>query len=166
MHGMYSEVLQSQKKEGGTMKIKSKYFDEIQINPEKILTFPKGIPAFENLREFVLIDLPENNAFTCLQSIDQEQIAFLMITPWDFFPDYDIKIPDQELEEIGIDKKHQVKIYNIATIPEDPKDTTVNLLAPIIINADNRQAKQMVLNTSNYHTKHPLLSEQVEVDSC
>ena len=162
---MRSESLQL-KKEGETMKIQTKYFDQIQINPENILTFPKGIPAFENLKKFILIDLPDNNAFTCLQSIEQQETAFLIINPWDFFSDYDITISDEELEEIGIDKKQQVKVYNIATIPEDPKDITINLVGPIIINTENKQAKQIVLTTTNYHTKHPILSERIEVDPC
>lgn len=142
------------------MQINTKYFGQIEIKEENILTFPKGLPAFEDLRKFILLVLPDNNAFTCLQSIENEEIAFLMINPWDFFPEYDVKIPDEELEEIDITKEEQVKVYNIATIPKDPQNITINLVGPIIINRDTNQAKQIVLTTSNYHTKHPILSER------
>lgn len=142
------------------MQIQTKYFDQIEINHKNILTFPKGIPAFENLKEFILIDLPDNSAFTCLQSIEEQEIAFLMVNPWDFFPDYDIKISDEELKDIGIQKKEQVKVYNIATIPKEAKNITINLIGPIIINQENNQAEQIILNTPIYHTKHPILQER------
>jgi flagellar assembly factor FliW len=142
------------------MQINTKYFGQIEIKEENILTFPKGLPAFEDLRKFILLVLPDNNAFTCLQSIGNEEIAFLMINPWDFFPEYDVKIPDEELEEIDITKEEQVKVYNIVTIPKDPQNITINLVGPIIINRDTNQAKQIILTTSSYHTKHPILPER------
>ena len=64
------------------------------------------------------------------------------------------------MEELAIEKQEQVQVYNIITIPHDPKDMTANLMAPIVINTINRRGKQIVLYESEYGTKHPLLRKE------
>lgn len=144
------------------MKIHTKYFGMVEINPAKMITFSKGIPSFETVKEYTILDLSDNNTFHCLQSIKHPEIAFFLITPWDFFPDYDINISQEDLEDLNITKIEQVAIYNIVTIPQDPKKITANLLGPIVINRETLQAKQVILSQENYHTKHLLISEERE----
>ena len=69
-------------------------------------------------------------------------------------------ITEEDLEELSIKKQEEVQVYNIVTIPHDPKEMTVNLMAPIIINTSNLRGKQIVLNESEYGTKHPLLKKE------
>ena len=145
------------------MIINTKYLGKIQINPEKILSFPQGIPAFENQKEFVLIHLPDNPIFQCLQSTQDPEVAFLIISPWDFFPDYDIHIPQEELEGLDIQVPKQIGLYNIVTIPQDPNQMTANLMGPIVINLDTLKAKQVILHQENYHTKHLLFTKKEKV---
>lgn len=145
------------------MIINTKYFGEIEIDESKKITFAKGLPAFEEIKEYVLIDLPDNPVFHCLQSTKQSEVAFLVIQPWDFFHDYDIDIPQEDLEELEINKKEQVLIYNILTIPKDINNMTANLLGPIVINIENLKGKQVILPQEDYHTKHPLIEIKEEV---
>ena len=83
-----------------------------------------------------------------------------MIRPWDFFPDYDFVIPDQDLEELGITSHKQVLIYNIVTIPEDFRKMTANLMAPIVINSENLKGRQVILQKGNYQIRHPFYREK------
>lgn len=139
------------------MIINTKYLGQIEIDDKKIITFPTGLPAFEKIKEYILLNLPENDTFFCLQSIQQPEIAFLLIHPWDFFPQYDIDIPQEDLEEINITQRQQVLLYNIVTIPDDSQKITANLMGPILINNENKLGKQVILHQENYHTKHPLI---------
>lgn len=143
------------------MLIETKYFGKIEIDENKIITFPKGLPAFEDSKEFSLLTLPENNLYFCLQSIEHPEVAFFLIHPWDFFSEYDIHIPHDDLEELSIENKGQVQVYNIITIPQNPDNISANLLGPIVINRDVMKAKQIILHESEYHTKHPLLRREV-----
>ncbi len=145
------------------MVINTKYFGETEIDDSRIISFPNGLPAFEEIKEFVLLDLPGNSCFHCLQSIRHPEIAFLLIRPWSFFNDYDIELPRSELEELGITKQEQVAVYNIVTIPADAKKMTANLLGPIVINNETLVAKQVILHDSGYSTKHLLFPEREAV---
>ncbi len=144
------------------MVLQTKFFGEIEIEKEKLISFPQGLPGFDNLKEFAIINLPDDSPFFCLQSVDSPEIAFLLIKPWDFFTDYDINIPDEDLAEIKVKRPEQVLVYNILTIPEQIDKMTANLLGPIIINREDLIGKQVILNDSKYTTKH-LLFKQREV---
>lgn len=143
------------------MEINTKYLGKVNIQESQIINFPKGILGFEDHREFVLLDIEGNPLFKFLQDIKYEQIGFVLINPWKFFKDYDIDLPDDKLENININPKenNDMGIYNIVTLSKSLKNSTANLLAPIVINLEDKKGKQFVLNNSLYTTKHPLVPE-------
>ena len=145
------------------MHINTKYLGEIEISQEQILSFPYGLLGFEDNKEFVLLDVPGNDHFKFLQEINTSYISFLLINPWDFFKEYDMEIPDEELEKMGIDPTgdNHMGIYNIVTLGEILHDSTSNLLAPIVINQVDKKGKQFILNDTQYTTKHKLFSEEI-----
>lgn len=140
------------------MQIKTKYLGQIQINKEEIISFPKGLLGFEDHKEFVILGIEGNSHFKFLQDIHHEYISFLIINPWDFFQDYDIELPDDKLKNIGIceEKKTQISIYSIVTMGQSLQESTCNLLAPIVINLENKEGKQFILENSPYETRHKL----------
>lgn len=143
------------------MKIETKYLGEIEINEEDIIVFPNGLLGFESSRDFVLLDVPDNPTFKFLQDIKNSYVSFLLMNPWDFFKDYDVDLPDEELMKIDIDPKgeNNMVIYNVITLGKEFKNSTGNLLAPIVINLSNRQGRQFILNDSQYITRHRLFPE-------
>jgi flagellar assembly factor FliW len=74
------------------MKIETKFFGEIEIDKNSILNFEHGIPGFEDLNKFILLDIKDNETLKCLQSIEETQICLLMISPWKYFKDYEIQL--------------------------------------------------------------------------
>lgn len=143
------------------MNIKTKYLGELNINEENILTFPNGLLGFENSKEFVILDVPENPYFKFLQDIKNSYISFLLINPWDFFKDYDVDHSDEGLKKIDIDpkEKNNMAIFSVVTLGKEFKTSTSNLLAPIVVNLDIKKGKQFILNDSLYNTKHLLFPE-------
>ncbi len=146
------------------MKIQTKYLGEVDIDRDQIISFPKGLLGFEDHREFVILGIEDNRFFKFLQDIHHEYISFLLINPWDFFQDYDIELPDDKLYKISIDPEEEEKIdiYSIVTMGDELKDSTCNLLAPIVINRRDKKGKQFVLNNSPYTTKHGLFPKGEE----
>ena len=146
------------------MKIQTKYLGEIEINKDQIISFPKGLLGFEEHKEFVILGIQGNELFKFLQDIHHEYISFLLINPWDFFKDYDIELPDDKLENISIDPEgnNKMGIYSIVTMGDDLQNSTCNLLAPIVINLEDKKGKQFILNNSPYTTKHRLFPEGEE----
>ena len=141
------------------MIIQTKYLNDIEITKDQILSFPGGILGFENHHEFVLLDIPDNDHFKFLQDINNSYVGFLVINPWDFFEKYDIELPDNELGKLSIDTENKIEIYNIVTLGQTFKESTSNLLAPIVINQNDKKGRQFILNDSIYTTKHKLFSE-------
>lgn len=143
------------------MNIDTKYLGEVEISEEQIIIFPNGLLGFEGSREFVLLDVPDNPTFKFLQDIKNSYISFLLINPWDFFKSYDVELPDEELMKIDIDPKgeNNMAIYNVITLGKEFKNSTGNLLAPIVINISNKFGRQFILNDSQYTTRHKLFPE-------
>ena len=143
------------------MNIETKYLGEVKISEEQIISFPNGLLGFENSKEFILLDVPNNPYFKFLQDIHNSYISFLLINPWDFFKDYDVELNDEGLLKIDIesDKDNDMAIYCVVTLAQKFKESTSNLLAPIVINLLAKKGRQFILNDSKYTTKHKLYPE-------
>lgn len=136
-------------------------FGEIEIEEEKVIQFSAGIPAFEEEQEFVIIPYDEESPFVFLQSVQTAELAFLMTSPFVFFPEYQFELDDESIEALAIAREEDLLIYALLTLPgKDIKQMTANLLAPIVINQENHQAKQVILEKSEYKTKHLLFPVQ------
>jgi flagellar assembly factor FliW len=143
------------------MKIETKYFGQVEVAKEQIITFPQGILGFELHREFVILNILDNPNFKILQDLKHPNIAFFIINPWSFFQDYVADIADEDLAKIGIeaDGEPNLFLFNIVTLGKTFKESTVNLLAPIVINMDKMQGKQYILNDSPYTTRQRLFTQ-------
>jgi flagellar assembly factor FliW len=123
----------------------------------KVLQLNGSILGFENYNEFSVNVVEENNHFAYLQSLEQENVGFLVVTPFTFYSDYSIEIEEKDHKFLDIDTHEDVIVLSIVTIVEPFTESTLNLLAPILINIKNDQGKQMVLPPKcKYSTKEPL----------
>lgn len=142
------------------MKLDTKHFGEIEIDDQNIIDFPEGIPAFENVHKFVLIgNHDEESPFLWLQSVDNTDLAFVMIDPYSIQSDYEVDIDDSEVEILNIKDTNKVLVYCIVVIPDDITQMTANLRAPILINTENNIGKQVVMDNSDYKVKHYIIEE-------
>ncbi|WP_017470756.1 flagellar assembly protein FliW [Amphibacillus jilinensis] len=139
------------------MKIQTKYFGEVEINEQHVITFPNGLPGFQNQKKFILMDLPDNPTFEILQSIDQETVAFVLASPYQFYQDYQIDLDDSILEQLSITTPEDVRVYGILTLKDQFQQSTINLQAPIVLNHKQRLAKQYITNDPNYATRAPIV---------
>lgn len=142
------------------IKIKTRLLGELEINEESLINFPEGILGFPESREFALIDVPGNAFFYLLQDVHEEFVSFILTDPFKFYHDYEIDIADEDLKKIQIEKKEHVGAMGMITLAKPFKNSTVNLLAPIILNLEKRLGRQYVLNDMNYQTKHPLFVQK------
>ena len=138
------------------MNIQTRFFGDIEINEEEIFVFPEGILGFEDSRKFVLLDVPKNDLFKVLQDVERKYVSFIIAVPWGIQGGYDISIPDEDLLRINIQRKEQALVMNIVTMPEVIEKSTINLLAPLVMNVDARLGRQYVLSEGRYTTRHLL----------
>ncbi|HEY8463329.1 MAG TPA: flagellar assembly protein FliW [Bacillota bacterium] len=140
------------------MQIKTKFFGTVECESKMIFQFPQGIPGFEAEHRFVLIQ-PENSTFSCLQSLNQEKLAFITVSPFIICPDYTFEIDDEVAASLELSKPEDALILSIVNIPEQtPSQTTLNLKAPLVLNRVTHLGYQVILN-ENYPLRTPLFKE-------
>ena len=145
------------------MRIYTSRFGEIEVDEKKIVHFKNGIPAFEDEHEFIILPYEEESPYYFMQSLRSPDLAFVLTIPFLFFPEYTFEIEEDTIKELGITNSSQVFYYTMITIPGgNIRNMTSNLVAPIVINSGNMQAKQVVLEKSNYTTKHRLFPESAQ----
>jgi flagellar assembly factor FliW len=126
------------------VKVATKAYGLIDVDERQRITFAQGLFGFEGLKEYMLLDA-ERQPFYWLQSLDTEGIAFILINPFLFRPDYELNIDNEELKDIGITSPEKALIFSIVTIPANGGPMTANLQGPLIINRDERRGKQAIL---------------------
>jgi len=124
------------------------------------ILFPKGIPGFEQRREFVIVQLPDYLPFEWLVCTDGSGLKFAVINPMIFMPDYSPNIVKEQLEDLAIEKPEDVLLYVIVTIRENPEESTANLIGPVIINKTRRIGKQVIVDDDTYTTKEKILRKK------
>jgi flagellar assembly factor FliW len=148
------------------MKLSTRHFGQIEVNESDVIEFGGGLPAFEHLTHFIILaeQQGEDNVFFSLQSTQDEDVAFTLIDMTAIWADYNPTVDIGEIAELGEYNPDNFAIYNIAVIPEDVKQTTVNLKAPIVVNVLSKKAKQIVCANDDYSIRHYIFAKE-EVDN-
>ncbi|MDF2635272.1 MAG: fliW [Pelosinus sp.] len=136
------------------MKVKSTRFGEIEVSEQAILQFPHGIPGFIDEKVFAFLPYDVDSPFAFLQSVNEPDLTFMIMEPFSFFPDYDFELDNSIVKALGFSDKNPPQIFNIIRMTEKLEEMTANLLAPIIVNWQNRKAMQYVLDKTSYNVRH------------
>lgn len=136
------------------MNIQTKFHGEIAIQSDQLWNFPKGIPGFEEEKEFALLPIEGNNMFQVLQSFKSSSVAFIVTNPYILVEDYSFDIDESTIELLSIEKPEDVFILGILTLKQPFETSTINLQAPLIFQMNHRTAKQMILNDNRFTTRH------------
>jgi len=140
------------------MKVDTKAYGLMEVNEKQKVSIPQGLFGFEDYIDYVLLD-SDNQPFLWLQSVDEKEIAFILINPFLFRKDYEANITNEELAEIGIKSSESALIFVIVTIPQDGGPMTANLQGPLIINKENMTGMQAILSDAKWKTRHDIMAE-------
>ena len=144
-------------------KVNTLRFGEIEVDEDKVVHFVDGIPAFEDEHEFLIIPYDEESPYVFLQSLATPELAFLMTMPFVFFPEYEFELDDANQKKLGLAHQEDMLVHVLLTIPDGQVESmTANLMAPIVMNQETMQARQIVLDKSSYTTKHRLFPVKKE----
>jgi len=141
--------------------VQTRDFGELSYDPEAELTFPCGIPGFDDQHRFVLIENPALAPVILLQSIDTASLCFLAVPVPVLDPEYQSGIAPEDLRILGLDETRQPQtgeeaLYLAILASSDGASFTANLLAPVIVHRRTRAAVQAVRHDRLYSHCHPL----------
>lgn len=134
-------------------------FGQLNIGEGERIHIPQGLLGFPELKEFCLVDPGDETLILWLQSLQDPNLAFPVLEPKIFRPDYAARLSAAELRELSLDNVNQSAVFSVLTIPEDVTQMTANLKAPIVINLKRQIAKQVVLQENEYSIKHLMFKE-------
>lgn len=134
-------------------------FEDLVFTENDVIEFPLGIPGFEKHRKFVIVQIPEYTPFEWLICVDGSRLRFVVINPLLFRPDYSPHIIKEQLDDLKIVKPDDILIYAIVTIHEDARESTANLIGPIIINKVKKVGKQIIIDDDKYSTREKILRD-------
>ncbi|MBA3011060.1 MAG: flagellar assembly protein FliW [Proteobacteria bacterium] len=142
------------------MKIQTRRFGEIEIDENKTLSMPEGLPGFPGFERFALLEDPKTAPFCWLQSVEEPNLALAVMNPFLFKPDY--KVDLKGFIEVRGWKDVEAKdllVYVVINITKGEKNNTIkaNLIGPIIVNAKINEAVQAVISNSSYSHQHNIL---------
>ncbi|MGG4144863.1 flagellar assembly protein FliW [Paenibacillus algorifonticola] len=145
------------------MLIQTTRFGEIECKDEELLTFTNGIPGFKEYLKYFLIVI-DDSPFIYLQSVEEKSLAFIVVSPFDFFPDYEFELPELVEQEMDVKRTTDIKILNIISVNGDLTTATLNLAAPLIINLANRTGMQYIISDEKYSIRQPLFADSLIVE--
>lgn len=141
------------------MQCRSTRFGNCDVPHESVLTFPSGILGFPDCRRYVILDHDTDAPFKWLQSLDEPGLAFVILDPACFHPEYNIQVPHEALMEVRSKDDDELIVSVLLTIPsDDPTGITANLRGPLLMNHRTKLCKQLILSDS-YPTRFPLFAK-------
>lgn len=139
------------------MRIATSRFGEIEINDNSIVSMPDGMLGFGEIKEYVLIQHNEGSPFLWYQAVHEPNLAFVIVDPFTFFPDYQVQLTKEDLEALKCENLTDLAVFAVVVIPENPENMTANLRGPIVINTENNIARQVVLTDGRYLPNQPII---------
>jgi flagellar assembly factor FliW len=131
-------------------------FGELEIEEDKVIEMPDGIVGFKEDR-FLLLH-PDKGPFCWFQAVANPDLAFVVVDPTQFVPDYQVKLTQDEYDKLKLVAGDEIILLSVVTMARDPRQVTMNLQGPIVINPSGMIAKQIVLETVQAATRHPLFA--------
>lgn len=139
------------------MQVTTSRFGVIEAAEGEVLHFEDGVLGFPDTTSFLRVPIVDADGWLWLQSTTDPELAFLAISAFLFFPDYDFDLPDGDAEAIGLADSADADVLALVTVRRsdegDVESITANLLGPVVVNIRTRQGRQVVLSDSNYSTR-------------
>jgi flagellar assembly factor FliW len=133
----------------------------VDVPAEQVYAFEPALGGFPDLRRYVLI--PESDSVVeWLQSVDDPTVAFALVEPFLFVPEYSFEIPEADVRALGLQSTDDAIVRCVVTLREDANEITANLLAPLVLSRRTHLARQVILQDADWPLRHPLFVEAAE----
>ena len=142
------------------MEIHGTRFGVLEFNEDEVIEIKDGLLGFPLSKSFLLFPYGQDSSFFWLQSVDEAEIAFIVINPFDFFGDLEFVLEDADADSLTLERGEDVEVFTLVTIPEGrPEEMRTNLAGPVVVNTVNRLGKQILLK--GYSPRQPLIPNEM-----
>ena len=115
------------------MVIQTSRFGEVKVDASRLIELEEGLLGFPQERRYCLLQAKPGSPFHWLQSVERPELAFLVVGPHEFFPDYEVLLGDETARDMALEKPEEAAILTLVSIQED-RAVTANLVGPVVVN--------------------------------
>jgi flagellar assembly factor FliW len=145
------------------MLINTSRFGQIEIDEQRVISFPKGLLGFPRYRQFVLIEPAQDSYFWWLQSVELPELAFVVTDPSLFVSTYKVPIRPEQMDELGLASLEEAQVFVIVNKRDNV--LTGNLQGPLVVQVNSRIGAQLVLSDRKFTTRVPLIELPSKVEA-
>lgn len=131
-------------------------FGRLEVTEDRVISFVQGMPGFERLKRFILIDHDKEGVFKWLQAVDDPAVAFLLTDPTPYRPGYTVPLRKGETQGLGAESAEGLITLVMVCVSQDSRQVSLNLKGPVVFNADNMRALQCVIDRDDYPSNFPV----------
>ena len=124
-------------------------FGTCTFSESDVFQFPWGLPGFDELRSFLVLQIESQSNIVWLQSLEDLSIALPLGDPWTFFPDYNPSLPAFAKLSLDLEAPEDFVIMGVMVGAPGGR-TFMNLMAPVVLNLKRNIARQVPLDNSGY----------------
>jgi flagellar assembly factor FliW len=124
------------------MNIHTTRFGDLNVGADDMIRFPAGLLGLDGCVDWAFLVDAHNEALGWLQSADRADVALAVVSPRQFVPDYQVRVPRREISPLGLDAVESAHV--LAIVSTNESSITLNLKAPLIVNARHRVGMQVV----------------------
>jgi flagellar assembly factor FliW len=117
------------------------------------LDLGNSIVGFEEFRYFTLEKIEGENPFFLLRSEADDPIEFVLLSPFEVDERYEFEIPVGIKQELNLSSPEDVMVLCLVNVQQPFTESTLNMIAPLVVNVKNGLARQIILNGSAYYAK-------------
>jgi flagellar assembly factor FliW len=137
------------------MNVQTTRFGPVEIDDSRVIQFAAGLLGFSSYRRFALLQPDDQGVFFWLQSVEAPDLAFVVTDPALWVPDFQAQIRAEQMGELGLEDLSDAQVLVI--VNKRDGSLTANLQGPLVVNARNCKAMQLVLAEKRWTTRHALM---------
>ncbi len=130
-------------------------FGRLEVGKDKVIHFPEGIIGLPEDKRFILMDY-KDTFLKWLQSVDDPNIAFIVVPPAEFFPEFSPKLDKKLRKFLKVENEDDLVVFAILRVDGD--NVTANMQGPLIINSMNKIGIQVLNDDPCFSCTTPLKS--------
>ncbi|MDA9802928.1 flagellar assembly protein FliW [bacterium] len=117
-----------------------------------------GLLGFPDMTRFALIKMNDEGLVYRLQSLESEAVNFVVVPAMPFFPNYSPVVDDDVADRFNLAAGADVLVLLIVTLGESFKQSTVNLMAPVLLDPARQVAEQVIIENAGLSVRAPLMA--------
>lgn len=148
------------------MKINTKDFGIVEVEENAVYEFDSGLYGFEEVKRYAIFHQSfDGVSLLNLQAVDNISPSFLVLEPWDLYPDYCPTLTEEDLKLCDVSDINELIFLVITNVSTSIGELSVNIKSPVVLNPKSKKGRQVILQNPDYKVRyHPFLQEEKDGD--